>query len=153
MFKRLNLQDENFTDSSDDENNFDYKQDKPYLHKTYPKVNIKAQLEKVDANRMELQNEIWFHGSITRETAEFLLKDPGDFLVRESSSLFGQIILSCFNGDFIHMTLTDSMGNMRPTQGRFENVKVLVEYYYATGVSLSDLTNFTFHLINPIVSL
>lgn len=43
---------------------------------------------------LELQNEIWFHGQISRAEAERLLKKDGDFLVRESPNSEGQYVLS-----------------------------------------------------------
>jgi SHC-transforming protein 1 len=33
-----------------------------------------------------VEEEVWFHGFIPREEAEFLLQKDGDFLVRESDT-------------------------------------------------------------------
>jgi len=54
-----------------------------------------------------LDNEPWFHGSISRQEAEELLsqsgKPDGLFLVRESVSQVGSYALSmCFNNRIIH---------------------------------------------------
>ncbi|KAG5682612.1 hypothetical protein PVAND_011955 [Polypedilum vanderplanki] len=119
----------------------------------YENFNIITKLSKTEENRRQLQNENWFHGAITRETSESLLKIPGDFLVRESNSLPGQIVLSCYNGSYIHVTLTDSDGNLRSAKGRFKDVKDLIEYYYFNKFVISELVEYSFYLLHPIISL
>lgn len=59
----------------------------------------------------ELQNEIWFHGQISRAEAEKLLRKDGDFLVRESPNSEGQYVLSGMQGDTKkHLLLIDPEG-------------------------------------------
>lgn len=47
-----------------------------------------------DVQRSQLQTELWFHASISRQAAETLLKHDGDFLVRESQNKPGQYVLT-----------------------------------------------------------
>lgn len=41
-----------------------------------------------------MQEEEWFHGVIDRNKVEMLLKNEGDYLVRESNTKAGQFVLS-----------------------------------------------------------
>lgn len=43
---------------------------------------------------MPLEEEMWFHGTIDRKDVPNLLKNEGDYLVRESSTKPGQFVLS-----------------------------------------------------------
>lgn len=44
--------------------------------------------------RSQLLTELWFHASISRSAAEYLLRQDGDFLVRESQGKPGQYVLT-----------------------------------------------------------
>lgn len=41
-----------------------------------------------------MMTESWYHGGISRPVSEALLKNDGDFLVRESQGTPGQYVLS-----------------------------------------------------------
>lgn len=59
----------------------------------------------------QLQNEIWFHGSLSRKEAERLLTRDGDFLVRESGTTPGQYVLTGQQGGQPkHLLLVDPEG-------------------------------------------
>lgn len=59
----------------------------------------------------ELQNEVWFHGQISRAEAEKLLQNDGDFLVRESPNSDGQYVLSgMLENTKKHLLLIDPEG-------------------------------------------
>lgn len=59
----------------------------------------------------QLQNEIWFHGSLNRREAERLLTRDGDFLVRESGTTPGQYVLTGQQGSQPkHLLLVDPEG-------------------------------------------
>ncbi|XP_060867330.1 SHC-transforming protein 1 [Metopolophium dirhodum] len=78
----------------------------------------------------KLQDEIWFHGSITRQHAEALLKHDGDFLVRESQGSPGQYVLTGLQGDVKkHLLLIDPEGAVRTKDRMFESVSHLVNYH------------------------
>jgi SHC-transforming protein 1 len=60
-----------------------------------------------------LSNEKWFHGIISRVFAESLLKNDGDFLVRESQNTRGQFVLTGMNfGQPKHLLLIDPEGKV-----------------------------------------
>jgi len=60
---------------------------------------------------MQLSQEVWFHGPISRKRAEDLLKNEGDFLVRESQGSQGQYVLTGMqSGHHKHLLLVDPEG-------------------------------------------
>lgn len=65
----------------------------------------------------QLQNEIWFHGMLSRKESERLLTRDGDFLVRESGTTPGQYVLTGQQGGQPkHLLLVDPEGVV--SQGR-----------------------------------
>lgn len=84
----------------------------------------------VPSENNQLQNEEWFHGVIDRAHAESLLKQDGDFLVRESSTSPGQYILSGLQGSTKkHLLLIDPEGMVRTKDHMFESVSHLINYH------------------------
>lgn len=64
-----------------------------------------------ELQKSELMKENWFHGSISRASAEALLKVDGDFLVRESQANPGQYVLTGIQGIHKkHLLLIDPKG-------------------------------------------
>lgn len=64
----------------------------------------------------QLTHEPWFHGTISREEAEARLHATGDFLVRQSKSYEGEIVLSAMgNGVLKHVFLIDEIGIVSDT--------------------------------------
>uniref|UniRef100_W5N6J1 SHC adaptor protein 4 n=1 Tax=Lepisosteus oculatus TaxID=7918 RepID=W5N6J1_LEPOC len=77
-----------------------------------------------------LQEEVWYHGRLSRREAESLLSDSGDFLVRESSSSPGQYVLSGLQGDTArHLLLVDPEGMVRTKDHIFNSVGHLIRYH------------------------
>ncbi|XP_061572856.1 SHC-transforming protein 1 isoform X2 [Cololabis saira] len=78
----------------------------------------------------QLQNEIWFHGSLSRKEAERLLTRDGDFLVRESGTTPGQYVLTGQQGSQPkHLLLVDPEGVVRTKDHRFGSVSHLISYH------------------------
>lgn len=79
---------------------------------------------------VQLQNEEWFHGVIDRAQAESLLKQDGDFLVRESGTTPGQYILTGLQGSTKkHLLLIDPEGMVRTKDHMFESVSHLINFH------------------------
>ncbi len=66
-----------------------------------------------DVQRSQLIIENWYHGPISRAAAEQLLKNDGDFLVRQSQGTPGQFVLSGLNGTPKHLLLIDPEGKSK----------------------------------------
>ncbi|XP_037532212.1 SHC-transforming protein 1 [Nematolebias whitei] len=78
----------------------------------------------------QLQNEIWFHGSLSRKESERLLTRDGDFLVRESGTTPGQYVLTGQQGGQPkHLLLVDPEGVVRTKDHRFGSVSHLISYH------------------------
>uniref|UniRef100_UPI00358E75FD breast cancer anti-estrogen resistance protein 3 homolog isoform X1 n=3 Tax=Myxine glutinosa TaxID=7769 RepID=UPI00358E75FD len=61
-----------------------------------PEKSLKQELEEeLKLNREDPRSHAWHHGSISRERAEMLLIKDGDFLVRDSLSRQGDVVLTC----------------------------------------------------------
>ena len=78
----------------------------------------------------QLLIENWFHGPISRNEAELLLKNDGDFLVRESQQP-GQFVLSGLNGTPKHLLLIDPQGIVRTKDRIFESITHLINYHWS----------------------
>ncbi|XP_034290588.1 SHC-transforming protein 4 isoform X2 [Pantherophis guttatus] len=77
-----------------------------------------------------LWNEECYHGKISRRQAENLLRNNGDFLVRESTTSPGQYVLSGLQGGQVkHLLLVDPEGKVRTKDHTFDNVDHLIRYH------------------------
>jgi len=78
-----------------------------------------------------LKHEPWFHGKLSRATAESYIVANGNFLVRESPNINGQIVLSGMQNSIVrHICLVDHEGCLRTTEGEFGTVSQLIKYYF-----------------------
>lgn len=86
----------------------------------------------------QLENEIWFHGPVTRAEAESLLQKDGDFLVRESTNTVEkQFVLSGMqNNNKKHLLLIDPEGVVRTKDKIFNSVSHLIEYHYENALPI-----------------
>ncbi|XP_039215067.1 SHC-transforming protein 4 isoform X2 [Crotalus tigris] len=74
-----------------------------------------------------LWNEECYHGKISRRQAENLLRNNGDFLVRESTTSPGQYVLSGLQGGQVkHLLLVDPEGKVRTKDHIFDSVDHLI---------------------------
>ncbi|CAB3239766.1 unnamed protein product [Arctia plantaginis] len=77
-----------------------------------------------------LAQEPWFHGPISRTTAEKLVAEDGEFLVRESAACAGQFVLTgARRGTHKHLLLVDPKGVVRTKDRVFESVPHLIKYH------------------------
>jgi SHC-transforming protein 1 len=79
----------------------------------------------------KLISEKWFHGLISRTSAESLLKNDGDFLVRESQNTRGQFVLTGMkSGQPKHLLLVDPDGCVRTKDRVFESIPHLINHHW-----------------------
>ncbi|KPI97569.1 SHC-transforming protein 1 [Papilio xuthus] len=77
-----------------------------------------------------LATEPWFHGPISRTTAEKLVVEDGEFLVRESAACPGQFVLTgARRGHHKHLLLVDPNGVVRTKDRIFESVPHLINFH------------------------
>ncbi|XP_077375489.1 SHC-transforming protein 1-like isoform X2 [Festucalex cinctus] len=89
-----------------------------------------------------IQEERWFHGRLERERAESLLTCNGDFLVRESSSVCGQYVLSGMDGTTVrHLLLVDPHGQVRTCDRVFHSVGHLVRFHMHSQIPIVTGSN------------
>ena len=100
-----------------------------------------------------LKDEEWFHDQITRTEAEELLKEDGDFLVREAGTPSGQYVLSGrMSGQCQHFALVDMENNVVRTENEtFESVTHLINYHMDNQLPLTHSNGFTLYLKHPII--
>lgn len=82
-------------------------------------------------------HESWFHGKISRQKCDELLRYDGDFLVRESPNSPGQFVLSGrHHGHIRHLLLVDPEGRVRTKDQLFTSVSHLVNYHMLNNVPI-----------------
>lgn len=86
----------------------------------------------------QLENEVWYHGPISRAEAESLLQKDGDFLVRESTNTAEkQYVLSGIqNNNKKHLLLIDPEGIVRTKDKIFNSISHLIEYHYENALPI-----------------
>lgn len=85
----------------------------------------------------QLLLENWFHGPISRNISESLLRADGDFLVRESQGSAGQYVLTGLNiGQPKHLLLIDPDGCVRTKDRVFENISHLINYHWTNRLPI-----------------
>lgn len=89
-----------------------------------------------EVQRKQLLVEDWFHGHISRAQAEMLLKNDGDFLVRESQGSTNQFVLSGLNGTPKHLLLVDPEGVIRTKDRIFDSITHLINYHWANHLPI-----------------
>ncbi|CAG7834312.1 unnamed protein product [Allacma fusca] len=83
-----------------------------------------------EEQKAQLELEPWFHGIISRSEAEALVRNDGDFLVRESQASPGQYVLTGLqNGSSKHLLLVDPEGVVRTKDREFDSVIHLIKYH------------------------
>ncbi|NXJ14235.1 SHC4 protein, partial [Odontophorus gujanensis] len=87
--------------------------------------------------KQQLRNEDCYHGKLNRKTAESLLVNDGDFLVRESTTSPGQYVLSGLQGGQAkHLLLVDPEGKVRTKDHIFDSVGHLIQYHMENNLPI-----------------
>ena len=90
-----------------------------------------------EVQRSQLMIEDWYHGPITRQIAEHLLKCDGDFLVRESNGSPGQYVLTGMkSAQPKHLLLIDPEGVVRTKDRVFESISHLINYHWTNSLPI-----------------
>jgi len=103
-----------------------------------------------DVIKAQLEHEEWYHGAVSRENAERLLKNNGDFLVRDSGNTPGQYVLSGMQSNSKkHLLLVDPNGIVRTKDRTFDSVSHLINYHRESGLPIISAES-ALRLITPI---
>ena len=97
----------------------------------------------------------WYHGPLSRTDAEKLILKDGDFLVRESTSIHGQVVLSSMHkGKHEHLLMIDPTdGNVRDMQGKvYPTVHDFIEHHCLNGQQVQFNNNLFLRLSMPVFS-
>lgn len=97
----------------------------------------------------------WYHGPLSRAEAERLIFRDGDFLVRDSTSHPGQVVLSSMcNGEHQHLLLFDPIdGKVRNISGQvFPSVESFIEHYCLNDLEVQFSSNCFLRLSMPLLS-
>lgn len=89
-----------------------------------------------EVQHSQLLLENWYHGPISRAMAESLLRNDGDFLVRESQGSENQYVLTGLNGHPKHLLLIDPEGVVRTKDRVFENITHLINYHWSNRLPI-----------------
>eukprot|EP00794_Sanderia_malayensis_P019494 gene19494-21419_t len=97
-----------------------------------------------------LEIESWFHGSIDRRSAEKLLKQNGDFLVRERSDGSGSYVVSVMDkGLFKHFLFNRTGdGRYKFDSDSFDNIGGVIRYHHTNRIPIKLTDNVL--ILNPI---
>ena len=89
---------------------------------------------------LPLQQQVWFHGPISRNESEKRLRKDGDFLVREKLSASNdtiQYVLSGYQSGVVkHLLLVDPHGRVRTKHNIFENVSHLITHHMKNNIPI-----------------
>ncbi|XP_055897909.1 SH2 domain-containing protein 3C-like isoform X2 [Biomphalaria glabrata] len=107
----------------------------------------------------DLRSRPWYHGSITRQHAETLVCENGDFIVRDCISKPGDFVLTCrWKGTPLSFMINSIVGNCAPGQlpvisyqfedDAFATIQELIQYYQHRGKPVTQVSGAL--LKNPI---
>ncbi|XP_025112402.1 breast cancer anti-estrogen resistance protein 3-like isoform X4 [Pomacea canaliculata] len=94
----------------------------------------------LNADPSELKSRAWYHGNISRQRAEALVVNSGDFLVRDSISKPGDFVLTCsWRGVALHFMVNAIVGDCAPGSlpsisyqfeaDSFSSIQDLIQFY------------------------
>ncbi|XP_034047346.1 tyrosine-protein kinase Fer [Thalassophryne amazonica] len=87
----------------------------------------------IPTSERPLQEQEWYHGAIPRTEAQELLRQQGDFLVRESHGKPGEYVLSVFSDDQRRHFIIQYADNQYRFEGTgFSTIPQLIEHHFST---------------------
>ncbi|XP_069043210.1 tyrosine-protein kinase Fer isoform X1 [Lepisosteus oculatus] len=104
----------------------------------------------IPTSEKPLGDQEWYHGAIPRIEAQELLKQQGDFLVRESHGKPGEYVLSVFSdGQRRHFIIQFADNQYRFEGTGFATIPQLIEHHYTTKQVITKKSGVV--LLNPVV--
>ncbi|XP_063820164.1 tyrosine-protein kinase Fer isoform X1 [Pseudophryne corroboree] len=104
----------------------------------------------ISTSEKPLSEQDWYHGAIPRVEAQELLKQQGDFLVRESHGKPGEYVLSVFSDTQRRHFIIQYADNQYRFEGTgFPKIPQLIEHHYTTKQVITKKSGVV--LLNPIV--
>uniref|UniRef100_A0A8C7M5X7 Tyrosine-protein kinase n=1 Tax=Oncorhynchus kisutch TaxID=8019 RepID=A0A8C7M5X7_ONCKI len=103
----------------------------------------------IPTSEKPLGDQEWYHGAIPRTEAQELLKQQGDFLVRESHGKPGEYVLSVFSdGQRRHFIIQFADNQYRFEGTGFPTIPQLIEHHYTTKQVITKKSGVV--LLNPV---
>ncbi|XP_063309709.1 tyrosine-protein kinase Fer isoform X1 [Pelobates fuscus] len=107
-------------------------------------------LDVISTSEKPLSDQDWYHGAIPRVEAQELLKQQGDFLVRESHGKPGEYVLSVFSdAQRRHFIIQFADDQYRFEGTGFPTIPQLIEHHYTTKQVITKKSGVV--LLNPVV--
>lgn len=104
----------------------------------------------VPSSERPLAEQDWYHGAVPRIEAQELLKQQGDFLVRESHGKPGEYVLSVYSeGQRRHFIIQYTDNQYRFEGTGFPTIPQLLEHHYSTKQVITKKSGVV--LLNPVV--
>ncbi|XP_050801691.1 tyrosine-protein kinase Fer isoform X8 [Gopherus flavomarginatus] len=106
----------------------------------------------ISTSEKPLAEQDWYHGAIPRIEAQELLKQQGDFLVRESHGKPGEYVLSVFSdGQRRHFIIQYADNQYRFEGTGFPTIPQLIDHHYTTKQVITKKSGVV--LLNPVVKV
>ncbi|XP_047228656.1 tyrosine-protein kinase Fer isoform X1 [Girardinichthys multiradiatus] len=104
----------------------------------------------IPTSERPLAEQEWYHGAIPRTEAQELLRQQGDFLVRESHGKPGEYVLSVFSDDQRrHFIIQYADSQYRFEGSGFPTIPQLIEHHFSTKQVITKKSGVV--LMNPVV--
>lgn len=103
----------------------------------------------ISVGERPLAEHDWYHGAIPRIEAQELLKQQGDFLVRESHGKPGEYVLSVYSDGQRRHFIIQFVDNLYRFEGTgFSNIPQLIDHHFNTKQVITKKSGVV--LLNPI---
>ncbi|XP_067339438.1 tyrosine-protein kinase Fer isoform X2 [Channa argus] len=104
----------------------------------------------IPTSERPLADQEWYHGAIPRTEAQELLRQQGDFLVRESHGKPGEYVLSVFSDEQRRHFIIQFADNQYRFEGTgFSTIPQLIEHHFSTKQVITKKSGVV--LLNPVV--
>ncbi|XP_008299651.1 tyrosine-protein kinase Fer [Stegastes partitus] len=104
----------------------------------------------IPTSERPLAEQEWYHGAIPRTEAQELLRQQGDFLVRESHGKPGEYVLSVFSDEQRrHFIIQYADSQYRFEGTGFSTIPQLIEHHFSTKQVITKKSGVV--LLNPVI--